>query len=382
MSHQSERPYTEQDLVGNKNYLIKLVQRQQARWPGDKFQPSKVTVANLKSALLDPIYGFTTNKPPVTSPHPSKSDSRSSVNLGGSQTVIINNPQSPDPIEFVHAPSLGAMEFVSVRAYIEDCRFNPAQRTQARLSIPLLDRKGSSLGSFRVHSSQLFAALQRGNSAIEVLAGSGVVRVSFADPEEEDWKIPFVRVHHGQPIDELDFSPDVLELPENGCIKLFVDSTGILATTVVKSEVVPLPGSHDGPSTVSRAEAGAEEITDPAVKYLREKLATRDGYEAFAARRGHVRSNPDAVLDWQFAVDFTRDYNRIKSPVKVSKDTICRALGIGSSWPVNAHTATGIIGTYGKVQEVEEMLMRIDDPLPGATALLGFLVEWKKDHPV
>ncbi|KAJ7195246.1 hypothetical protein GGX14DRAFT_404160 [Mycena pura] len=89
--------------------------------------------------------------------------------------------------------------------------------------------------------------------------------------------------------------------------------------------------------------------------------------------------DPDAVSDWQFAVDFTRDYNRINSQVKVSKDTICRALGILA---VNAHTATGIIGTYGKVPEVEEMLTRIDNPLPGVNALQGFLTEWKKDHPV
>jgi hypothetical protein len=40
-----------------------MVQRQLAKWPEDKFYASKVTVAQLKSALLDPVYGFTTNQP-------------------------------------------------------------------------------------------------------------------------------------------------------------------------------------------------------------------------------------------------------------------------------------------------------------------------------
>jgi hypothetical protein len=59
--------------TGNKDSLVKLVQRQIAKWPGPgKFQPSKVKVALIKSTLLDPTYGFTTNRPPVVFLHPLK----------------------------------------------------------------------------------------------------------------------------------------------------------------------------------------------------------------------------------------------------------------------------------------------------------------------
>jgi hypothetical protein len=52
--------------------LVKMVQRQQAKWPTSKFIPSKATVANITAVLLDPKNGFTMNKPLITSPHPPK----------------------------------------------------------------------------------------------------------------------------------------------------------------------------------------------------------------------------------------------------------------------------------------------------------------------
>ncbi|KAJ7761273.1 hypothetical protein DFH07DRAFT_771598 [Mycena maculata] len=107
---QGERLYTEEDLVGNKNELIKLVQRQQSKWPEEKFQPSKVTVPKLKSTLLDPTYDFTTNKPRVTSPHPSKSGSRSSVNPGTPKTITINSHETPAPNPVPQGPSPHAVE--------------------------------------------------------------------------------------------------------------------------------------------------------------------------------------------------------------------------------------------------------------------------------
>jgi hypothetical protein len=61
--------------------LVKLVQRQQTKWPRThgKFQPSRVTIAQLKSALLDPVCAFTTNNPPVMAPYPPKSTGQSTT---------------------------------------------------------------------------------------------------------------------------------------------------------------------------------------------------------------------------------------------------------------------------------------------------------------
>ncbi|KAJ7501698.1 hypothetical protein B0H11DRAFT_1908128 [Mycena galericulata] len=252
---------------------------------------SKVTVPNIKSVLLNPSYGFTTNKPRVTSPHPPKSGSRSSV-----------TPQT-------------------------------------------------------------------------------VATAPLDDPVQKRGQEPFVRVHHGQPFDEMTFVPEAFEIPEDGRIKLFVNNLGPISGLEIEPGSSTIP--QDGPSASTHTVSGAgtiqrEEMQTPAVKCLREKLATRDGYETFTAHRGHVLSNPDIVKDWQFAVNFTRDYNKAKTPVKINKEAISAALGIRSTWLANAHTA---IGTYGQVPEVAEVSTRID-PLPGATALFAFLTGWKKNHPI
>lgn len=139
--------------------------------------------------------------------------------------------------------------------------------------------------------------------------------------------------------------------------------------------------------------------TTPAVDYLRGKLAGRDGYLMFVAHRSHVLANPDMVKDWQFAVDFTREYDKQRSPEvnssihvyrayspnslpqKITKASIQKALGIGSSWMGLAQTGVEIIGTHGHEKEVKEVLERTDNPPAGATALLDFLVELRKNHP-
>ncbi|KAJ7939343.1 hypothetical protein B0H13DRAFT_1850648 [Mycena leptocephala] len=129
---------------GTKSDLSKLVQRQISKWPRQKkFQPTKATIPQIKAVRLDPTNGFTTNKPPVASPHPAKTGCGRN-----SGTSVVRHT----------------------------------------ITTRLLQTPGSS------------------------------VRISFPDPEDEVWKIPFVRVHHGQVVDEI---------PENGRIRLFVHNLGL-----------------------------------------------------------------------------------------------------------------------------------------------------------
>ncbi|KAJ7931865.1 hypothetical protein B0H13DRAFT_1857518 [Mycena leptocephala] len=273
---QGERPYAEAALIyfgtGNKNELIKLVQRQISKWPGPKkSQPTRGTIPRIKAALLDPTYGFSTKKPPVASPHPPKSGSGR-----GPTTSVVPETIATPPLD------------------------TPA-------------------------------------------------------------------------VNDMRFDPEALKIAETGRIKLFVENLG-LVTSTLETEANSLATPSDGPSVskpvVSNAGTHKPEETDsPVVKYLRERLATRDGYETFAAYRGHERL-------------FARDYYKAKAPEKINKEAISAALGIGTTWLSNAHTAVSIIGTYGQVPDVAEVLARVDNSLAGATALFNFLTEWKKNHPV
>ncbi|KAJ7897794.1 hypothetical protein B0H13DRAFT_1884561 [Mycena leptocephala] len=273
MSTPGERPYQEDDLTGNKDSLVKLLPRQIAKWPGPgKFQPSKAKVALIKSTLLDPTYGFTTNRPPVVFLHPLKGN-------GSAATPVENSPPSPS-----HEENPAPLEFLSVRIYVEDSRVVPSNKTVAMLSLPVLNRTN---GAIHVYARDIIAASQRSNGAIEI------------------------------------------------------PSTGTNCHSVITS----IPGSS---TSVQPAAPLEEEPTSPVVTFLCETLATRAVYLSFAANRNRVLSNPVIVSDWQFA--------------KVNKEAIRKALGVGSTWLSQAHTAVDIISKYGAVTEVADTLKLVENP--------------------
>ncbi|KAJ7500660.1 hypothetical protein B0H11DRAFT_1996106 [Mycena galericulata] len=383
MASPDERPYNESDLAGNKTSLVKFVQRQLSRWPGQgKFQPTKVTASQLKSALLDPTYGFTTNQPLVTSPHPPKSNSRGSTAAGTLNTISTTPVETPveNPAHTPAPASVGPVETLEVRVYVEDRQYIPSQKTVAILPLSVLDRNCGP-GSFRVLSRELVSALQESNGAIEIV--SGTVRFSFPDPEnsEGDWKIPFARILHGQALEVVTFNPEALEISDDQRFRLFVDNVVALHSPV-KNE----PGDSKSTSISDSAAPTAsrqpepQSATDPAVQFLREKLQTRDGYQSFAANRGRVLINTEVVKNWQFAVDFARDYDKLRSP-KVTRQSVYTALGIGSTWMSQANTAIEIVGKYGHITEVAKVLQQVEDP-EGSTALYKFLTGWKEKHPL
>ncbi|KAJ7820576.1 hypothetical protein B0H14DRAFT_2599874 [Mycena olivaceomarginata] len=149
MSTPGERPYQADDLTGNKDSLVKLVQRQIAKWPGPgKFQPSKVKVALIKSTLLDPTYGFTTNRPPVVFLHPPKGNGGIATpgmhRDNTEEPPVENSPPSPP-----HEENPAPLEFLSVRIYVEDSRVVPTHKTVVMLSLPVLNRTN---GAIRVYA--------------------------------------------------------------------------------------------------------------------------------------------------------------------------------------------------------------------------------------
>ncbi|KAJ7937779.1 hypothetical protein B0H13DRAFT_1852078 [Mycena leptocephala] len=78
---------------------------------------------------------------------------------------------------------------------------------------------------------------------------------------------------------------------------------------------VALPAAADisDGSSPSIVATGTDNET-PEAKYLRDELRTRPGYPVFLKNRGRVLSNPDVVKDWRFAVNFSQDYNKTKTP--------------------------------------------------------------------
>lgn len=98
-----------------------------------------------------------------------------------------------------------------------------------------------------------------------------------------------------------------LKLPTTGIKTEGGDSSSVLSASL------PEPGpSVPGATTVVNTDSMDE---SPAVKFLREKLASRNGYPAFIANRGHVLANPEIVKVWRFAVEFSNEYNKVKHPV-------------------------------------------------------------------
>jgi hypothetical protein len=58
----------------------------------------------------------------------------------------------------------------------------------------------------------------------------GIVRISVPDQEEPDWKIPFVRIAHGQSINAIEFDPEVLEISGGKRLKLFIENVNASQT--------------------------------------------------------------------------------------------------------------------------------------------------------
>ncbi|KAJ7873647.1 hypothetical protein B0H14DRAFT_3438208 [Mycena olivaceomarginata] len=344
MSSLGERPYNQDDCNVKKPELVRMVQRQQAKWPTSRFIPSKATVADITTVLLDPKNGFTTNKPLITSPHPPK--------RACDKSVPVETPSQPP-------------------------RLLSFQLKKTKIPRP---KSASFESTLRMDVSDMVSALQESNSSLEIPPDSGGIKISIPDSEEDGWKIPFVCMYHGQFIDEMKFDPAVLEIPEGLRIKLFLAVSAFALKAEDTAAVIAPPAPSTSTEVVS--DSGTAAVENAAVQFLRGKLAERDGYKLFAAHRGRTVSNTDIVQDWQFAVDFKRDYNKIKIPVKIVLRDIQTALGIQSTWLTNAQTAINIIGTYGKIREVAETPKCEDDPPKGSIALLSFLTEWKKNHGV
>ncbi|KAJ7468857.1 hypothetical protein B0H11DRAFT_2238707 [Mycena galericulata] len=379
-----ERPYVEADLPTSKAALIKLVQRQQSKWPEAKFHVSRVTIAQLRSALLNRNNGFTTNEPLPLSPHPPKSTGRKEGSAETPRPIPTTSHEEIDPPPSLIA-SHGDIELHDVRIYVEDFRSLPSQKTVALVSLPVLDRFP---GGFRVHSKEILAKIQASNGAIHIPStGSHISRLSVPDPEDPDWKVPFVRISSGQLLEEMTFNPEALDIPETCKLKIFVDnltvaegikadegSPSLAASTSLLVSLTPA-----GPADAAGTDP--EEVS-PAIKFLREQLALRPGYQAFLANRGRILANPEIVKIWRFAVEFSNDYNKMRQPVKITKSSIQEALGFGSTWLTNAQNAIQIMNEYRQVPEVTEVLERIDESPAGSTALYNFLVDWKMNHPL
>ncbi|KAK6991449.1 hypothetical protein R3P38DRAFT_3227611 [Favolaschia claudopus] len=374
-----ERPYTEDDVQVNKKNLTKLIERQISKWPKDqgKFSASKTKSEVMKAALLDPRNGFSTNKPPIKSPHPPKQGGASSgpshALPNTNQGLQDSNPILPPPSSEFEEEST---ERVTVRVYIEDTRAVPSQKTVALLSLPISSRENDSV---HVLSKEFLNALQRSNSAIEIPPGGpGVVRLSFPDPEDKEWKVPFIRIPHA-PNSVAICDPETIEIP-NDRFKLYVDNVSLSSSGIAMHPQMPSSSTSIVPSDPQNSRQTPDEHSpDPVVKFLREKLAAREGYTSFVANRGHTMSNPVIVADWRFAVEFSKAYKATKTPVKVTPASIRDALGVGATWLSNAHTAVGIIDQHGLVAEVATELAKNDDSPSGSTALYNFLTKWKKD---
>ncbi|KAJ7445606.1 hypothetical protein FB451DRAFT_1189023 [Mycena latifolia] len=352
-----------------------LVQRQQSKWPHAKFHKSKVTVAALKSALLDPTYGFTTNQPLVSSPGPPRSTSHSAL----PQQTTLEAP--PAETSTSPAQDLADTELLDVRIYLEDCRFDPTQKTVAVVPLPVLDREDVPIGGFRVLGKDIIGRLQRSNIAIE-FPRTGIIRISVPDPLEPGWKMPFVRVVHAQSVEAMEFDPEALEISVDRCLRLFVEN--------VLQRLGALPWTEKKDLKQGPAD-------DPVVQYLFRSLLQEQAmhrlWRIVATFFPTRKLSKTGTLQFS-SVGITRRPERpskqtyiLMHPTEDLEGPHSECTRNWVTWLANASTAISIIETYGpdkpsSANEVIEQLELVEDPAEGAAVLLRFLTEWKKEHPI
>ncbi|KAJ7180505.1 ArgJ family-domain-containing protein [Mycena filopes] len=150
-----ERAYSEDDLASlSQKELVVRVQRQIQKWPHTPGSVSKTRKDILKSHLLDPKNGFTTDQPRRSEPP--------RVEPERLQHEVFNNspplPSQPDaPVNTIR----------EVRLFIEDRRLihHPAHTSQ-RVHVNFIDSAGCSDGEWRANALEVLIALQKSFSKL------------------------------------------------------------------------------------------------------------------------------------------------------------------------------------------------------------------------
>ncbi|KAJ6482391.1 hypothetical protein DFH09DRAFT_1330334 [Mycena vulgaris] len=410
----AEIPYTGDDLKGKKPVLVGFVKRQEAKWPGpDVYSAKATTTKRLRAVLLDSRYGFTKQgalleyavedqSVSTLSPAPTEKDPTPEPKINEETART-----SPDPEGMAESADPPTHPSRWIKLFIEDIRGTSAGKISQELCLDMIDADDCEMGEWRADLPNLLVQLQESNSAI-----TGSVRLSFRDPEQPEYWVPFVKVTDDALLEEALTFPEFVTIPRTGRLEIRVEHAEDLFFHTSPHHLIPAPGPstsaalvqdvfdvHDPdakPLVYARARAAKQTAdgtrdnqTDRDTKWLTEQLHTTAGYQTFKDNQRKVQANPGVVASWKFIADFSTIHfgqvSRVAGRKKIQKKSIYKALGLGSTTLAEAENAARILNRYGQdgtnpAQAVLDRVARIDDPPKGARVLYPFLVQWDKDH--
>ncbi|KAJ7017765.1 hypothetical protein C8F04DRAFT_1331866 [Mycena alexandri] len=391
-----EVPYAESDLKNTKKPgLVAIVKRQAAKWPGpDVYDAKATTVRRLKAVLLDSRYGFTRPSSPSTQDN-SPPMSPLTQNDNGTPRAT-PEPQTPATLTR------------PVKLLIQDARTS----TKMAQTVPLVvvvDHDDSGPGEWQAGLHDLLSRLQDSNSAI-----IGPVRISYRDPVDTEYWVPFIKVTTSTPLEEVQTEPTLVSIPSSLSLELRVEHVSfalILASLwLMYNFKADLDTIH--PNTASSAvlfdmddpawkpleharsrtsikDSSKKKDDDNDVEWLKGKFETLPGYQEFRDNQRKVQTNPGIVRSWGFIANASETYfgkvSHVQGRKKIQQASINKALRLGSSAVSEAKNATRILKLYGPggtspAREVIDRVNLIEDPPQGAAALYPFLRDWAKEH--
>ncbi|KAJ7751347.1 hypothetical protein B0H16DRAFT_1887515 [Mycena metata] len=211
-----ERPYIAKEVEGlSQKELIALVRRQINKW---RLTPGKLSNANkteLKSKLLDPKYGFTTDKPPI--PGTDLVPGGSTAGPSATTALTVDNRQvEPSPV-----PENGGTVLVTreIRLFIDDRRASYPIHTMQRVRVRFVDTADCRENEWRADASEILLALQKSISSI-----TGSAKIGTPDRLNSSYTEYFVEIIANQLVETLAVSPELVVISEDNQLTLRVDA--------------------------------------------------------------------------------------------------------------------------------------------------------------
>ncbi|KAJ6558626.1 hypothetical protein DFH09DRAFT_1084139 [Mycena vulgaris] len=404
----TEIVYEESDLKGQKSSLVVLVARQSDKWPGpDVYSACTTTIKRLRAVLLDPRYGF-------TKPGPTASSENDLVSSALSP-LPTEKDDTPEPEERNKDPEIADPQPYPSRwmkLFIEDTRRKSTAKISQELCLVVVDTEDCAPGEWRAEIRDLLVELQESNSAI-----TGSVRLSFQDPEQPEYWMPFVKVTDDALLEEAETFLEVILILSTNHLKILVEHAEDTYFHAPPQHL-PVPGSSIAPlrdtfdvndpeakpleharSRAANRPRGSQTDSDADAEWLTEQLKNTLGYEDFKNNQRKVQSNPGVATSWNFIANFSAAYFKQVSHVQVKisvlfylkvlmnvqgrkriqKKSIGKALGLGSTALAEAENAARILKSYGEdgsnpAQTVIDRFAMIEETPGGARCLYPFLV--------
>ncbi|KAJ7735859.1 hypothetical protein DFH07DRAFT_779879 [Mycena maculata] len=136
-----------------------------------------------------------------------------------------------------------------------------------------------------------------------------------------------------------------------------------------------------------------ETLAEKELIWITEKAQSTAGFNEFELNQNQRLGNSERVRYWQFAAAFSATYYKAQWPhgIKLSgaktvrKNVIKAALGMETTMLTQALNMAKIVGIYyDRPHQSSEVVERIDSgsDSAGSEALVNFLVQWEKDHPL